>query len=778
MKKLLGIVVIGLFVFLVIFYLIQNNNCRFLSHFASDDCFSLYKIKRDIANKLVKYPTLNKIAREFNNKILNKKYEFKENIQPRPESTSITPSLYNKNEILIEAPFIKGIANSQFEKKENSISSDDDYEYNNWYRSHGGNWSTKFDSRKKINKKNINKLKLAWKYSSINKGDLDKRWKNHVESNPIFINNKLITVTPDLKLVALNAENGIPLWEIKSEFPLALRGIAAEYNKKLNLEVLYIPISYFIYKINANTGKIIKNFGSNGFVKASTKVAPIIYNDHLVIVGTNAIFVFNKNTGEFVSKIKIHPKEKKFSKGNIWGGASIDINKGILYVTTGNPDPHTFDPKRIASGDNKRANSIIAIDINKKKIIWDFQETSHDLWDLDISSPPIIHNLKINEKIYEVLISVTKSGNTIILERNTGKPIFDITYRAAPKSKIKGITTSPFQIDLKKPERFSKIEFDINDISELSEEKQSEIINILKDSNYGWFETPSLEKKLVYYGIHGGASWMGAAIDPINQNLYIPAHNIPYITKPNIFSSEVDTQFPNEIKKNHEIYIEKCSSCHGVKRNGKTIIKKQKLIKYIPSLVGYYTERKNIMKKFESIEEINSKHDGFNLTSIEFKKIQKLFNWWDKKLEKNNETYINSDSYQFLTHDGLPASNPPWGYIAKLDLVSGKILYRLPVGNLNIKGKEVTVGTPSYGGVALNGAGILFATGTEDLKAYAFDSNTGETLWSYEMEAAGSTPPIIFSSNGKQYVSFLATGGIWNNFNKKGSTLYTFTISD
>ena len=121
MKKLLGIVVIGLFVFLVIFYLIQNNNCRFLSHFASDDCFSLYKIKRDIANKLVKYPTLNKIAREFNNKILNKKYEFKENIQPRPESTSITPSLYNKNEILIEAPFIKGIANSQFEKKENSI---------------------------------------------------------------------------------------------------------------------------------------------------------------------------------------------------------------------------------------------------------------------------------------------------------------------------------------------------------------------------------------------------------------------------------------------------------------------------------------------------------------------------------------------------------------------------------------------------------------------------------------------------------------------------------
>ena len=42
--------------------------------------------------------------------------------------------------------------------------------------------------------------------------------------------------------------------------------------------------------------------------------------------------------------------------------------------------------------------------------------------------------------------------------------------------------------------------------------------------------------------------------------------------------------------------------------------------------------------------------------------------------EKNNELYVDSEWYQFFTDDGLPASNPPWGYIAKLDLVSGKNL--------------------------------------------------------------------------------------------------------
>ena len=46
------------------------------------------------------------------------------------------------------------------------------------------------------------------------------------------------------------------------------------------------------------------------------------------------------------------------------------------------------------------------------------------------------------------------------------------------------------------------------------------------------------------------------------------------------------------------------------------------------------------------------------------------------------------------------------------------------------------------------------------------------------MDSAGSTPPIIFNYNGKQYVSFLATGGSYHNYKEKSSTLYTFGIDD
>jgi quinoprotein glucose dehydrogenase len=64
------------------------------------------------------------------------------------------------------------------------------------------------------------------------------------------------------------------------------------------------------------------------------------------------------------------------------GGAAFDDKKGIVFVNTGNPHPSTYGVNR--PGDNKNSASVIAIDVNKQKVIWSFQETSHDLWDFDI----------------------------------------------------------------------------------------------------------------------------------------------------------------------------------------------------------------------------------------------------------------------------------------------------------------------------------------------------------------------------------------------------------
>ena len=190
--------------------------------------------------------------------------------------------------------------------------------------------------------------------------------------------------------------------------------------------------------------------------------------------------MLDKNNGKKLDEIVIHDYSKNFLDGNIWGGVALDSKNGILFVSTGNPSPAVYGVKR--PGKNERSNSVIAIDIRSRSIIWSFQETAHDLWDFDIPSPPIIHNLKIGKDIYEVVISLSKTGNTIILERNTGFPIFDIFFEKTPKSDIPGEIVSNYQIKINKPEPFSDIVYGEKDFKYLSEDKKREISKIFKRS--------------------------------------------------------------------------------------------------------------------------------------------------------------------------------------------------------------------------------------------------------------------------------------------------------
>ena len=81
-----------------------------------------------------------------------------------------------------------------------------------------------------------------------------------------------------------------------------------------------------------------------------------------------------------------------------------------------------------------------------------------------------------------------------------------------------------------------------------------------------------------------------------------------------------------------------------------------------------------------------------------------------------------------------------------------------------------------YGGLASNRGGIVVATGTTDNKVYVLRPKNGNELWSYTMESAGSGPPIIFTINDKEFIGIVSTGGLFNEFNNKGSSFYIFSL--
>ena len=117
---------------------------------------------------------------------------------------------------------IVGLKNSKLEKY---LVSDVKYkndETKTWLRSHGGYKNLKFNnSKSNINLNNIKKLKLKWKYQTFDYKKSPNKWRLNSEVNPVFIDNKIIFVSADFQIVALNAQNGNLIW--KKQFLLLQR---------------------------------------------------------------------------------------------------------------------------------------------------------------------------------------------------------------------------------------------------------------------------------------------------------------------------------------------------------------------------------------------------------------------------------------------------------------------------------------------------------------------------------------------------------------------------
>ena len=401
--------------------------------------------------------------------------------------------------------------------------------FSNWPRSHGGFSSMRFSSLDYINKDNVTKLKLAWTFNS-NDG------KKGIEANPVVYDGLIYVPTPGNHIICLNGINGKEIWRYKVErgYHAAKRGLLIWPDKKNNILKLYFTNDDQLISLNAKTGKLIKSFGKNGIVNiGSSPIPPVVIDNQLVIVTFRpSIEVYDIQSGKLYWKYYLREIDKKifgvedFDGGNPWGGISADIQNGIVYLATGNPWPSYVGVSR--PGENLFANSVIAFDVRNKKKLWHFQETCHDIWNFDIPSTPILTTINKYGKRIDVVVAVTKLGNTLVLDRYTGEPIFDYQMKLAPASKLPGEKTCKYQPSLNLPEPFARNVFKKDDVTNLSKSSRDYILSIIKNSNYGFFEPHELNKDTITYNNIGGAQWTGASVDPYKNVMYVTASNIPW----------------------------------------------------------------------------------------------------------------------------------------------------------------------------------------------------------------------------------------------------------
>jgi glucose dehydrogenase len=133
---------------------------------------------------------------------------------------------------------------------------------------------------------------------------------------------------------------------------------------------------------------------------------------------------------------------------------------------------------------------------------------------------------------------------------------------------------------------------------------------------------------------------------------------------------------------------------------------------------------------------------------------------------------------KFLDPDGYPAVVPPWGTLNAIDLNTGKYLWKVPLGNypeLAARGLSNT-GSENYGGPVVTAGGLVFIAATVyDHTIRAFDSRTGELLWSANLPFAGNATPATYMIDGRQYL-VIATSNARNQKGPQGAAYVAFAL--
>ena len=680
-------------------------------------------------------------------------------------------------------------------------------EYGSWPQYKGSNENIHYSSLTQVDTTNVKQLQVAWQYHT---GDADTANHSQIQCNPIIIDGILFGVSPKMKLFAADAKTGKEKWQFNPFDSMAAdkkmffilnnsRGVAY-WSDGANDKRIYYTAGSDLYCIDAATGKIIAGFADSGrldlhndldrdvkdlFVTSTSP--PIIFND-LLIIGTRVdegqhaapghIRAYDTRTGkrQWIFHTIPHPGEygydtwkdsaayKYVGGANAWSGFSLDKKRGIVFACTGSASYDFYGGKRI--GNDLFANCILALDAATGRRIWHFQSVHHDVWDRDIPSPPALVTINRDGKKIDALAVTTKSGFIYVLERETGKPVFDIEERKVPATTdLAGDQLSATQPLPVKPVPFMRQVFTEKDINPLlpdsSHQEVKKRLASYKSDNM--FNAPSLQGTVVFPGLDGGAEWGGPSFDPQTGILYINANEMAWI----IQAIPVTNKAPaneNYLQAGQRLYQANCMTCHGPGRKGSG---------NFPSLINIKTKYtplafdtlmqsgRRMMPSFNRLDETERKA----IASFVLETSEKSKMFADSTKQKDDAPfkvpYTITGYNKFLSREGYPAIAPPWGTLNAVDLNTGEYVWKKILGNDPefSNGSKTPTGTENYGASVVTAGGLLFIAAAKDGKFRAFNKTNGKLLWEADLPAPGFATPAIYELDGRQYIVIACGGG-------------------
>ncbi len=338
-----------------------------------------------------------------------------------------------------------------------TLIADGDWPY--YGRDPGG---SKFSPLKQIDRSNVQKLKMAWTFHT---GDLYKPEKGRAtafESTPLYLDETLFVTTPLGKVIALDPATGKELWRFDAKVnrdagygDFANRGVSMWVDSKTKQRRLFLAsIDARLIALDAKTGRRFDDFGDNGEVRLRNglRVAPHEESEYeetsppavvgdVVVVGSaiadngfletasGEVRGYDVRTGKLLwtwHSLAL-TKGMRAGGGNAWSIISADPERNLVFLPTGSPSPDYYGGER--PGDDRYANSVVALRADTGEMVWYFQTVHHDLWDYDVASQPTLITVRQGGKTIPAIAVGSKTGHLFLLDRVSGKPIFPVEER-------------------------------------------------------------------------------------------------------------------------------------------------------------------------------------------------------------------------------------------------------------------------------------------------------------------------------------------------------------
>ncbi|MDF7675163.1 membrane-bound PQQ-dependent dehydrogenase, glucose/quinate/shikimate family [Neisseriaceae bacterium ESL0693] len=452
-------------------------------------------------------------------------------------------------------------------------------------RTQGG---SRYSPLAQINERNVHQLKVAWVYHTGDFKTANDSAETTNEVTPIKVGKQVFLCTPHQYLDALDAATGKRLWrydpKIKSNRTfqhLTCRGVSyhdaawaaevAPQKASLCPRKVILPVDDGrLIAINADNGQPCQDFGQQGEINLQYKMpnayaggynptSPPVVTPTAIIIGgsvtdnystkepSGVIRAYDATSGALkwifdtgAANPNAMPGENTtfvHNSPNAWAPLAYDRQRNIVYVPTGVGTPDIWGGDRTPLKE-RYANSVLALNADNGHLIWHFQTTHHDLWDMDVPSQPSLMDLTLptGQKVPAIYV-LTKTGNVFVLNRETGEPIVPVTSKAVPQTVQRGPQTEGEHYAPRQP--FSALNV-LTPKRKLSDKDmwggtmldQLVCRIMFKRLNYeGIYTPPSVNGTLVYPGDLGVFEWGGMSVNQDRQIGLMNPIGLPFVSR-------------------------------------------------------------------------------------------------------------------------------------------------------------------------------------------------------------------------------------------------------